>query len=123
MDLKEFVKAILVDIDSAVDEAQAITNRNISFAKRDSARTVEFDIAVTVRESDAKSGEAKVKVWSAFSIGVDKKKVDESSTVSHVTFGVEVSSKTKAEQKLHDEKVRPGGVIKTRPKPKLHVGR
>ena len=98
MDLKEFVKTVLVQIDAAVDEAQKVTNRNIKFSKHETARTVEFDIAVSVKETGKSGGEAKIQVLQSLTLGCNKSKVDESSTVSRVRFGVEVSAMTKPEQ-------------------------
>ena len=57
MELKEFVKNILIEIDEAISEARKQTDRDISFSSgKDGKRTVEFDIAVTVESENEKGG-------------------------------------------------------------------
>ncbi len=55
MDLQEFVKNVLTDINLGVDEARKLTSRDISFSEKDNARTIEFDIAVSAETADKKS--------------------------------------------------------------------
>ena len=97
MDLKEFVKKVIADTVEAVDESSATASRQITMAQRTDRRTIEFDVAVTAEETTSKSGNAGVKVLSFVEAGGDIGSQSKNSTVSRVTFGVDVSSRTKNE--------------------------
>ena len=99
MELKEFIKKVVADIVEAIDESSATASRNISLEKRDEKRTIEFDVAVTAEETSKKGGSAGVRV---LSIGVDggMGKEIKNSTVSRITFGVDVDHYTKARRAL-----------------------
>ncbi len=98
MNLKDFVKNVLVDINSAVDEARGTTTREITFSEKDNARTVEFDIAVSAEETDQKSGKAGIKVLQFAEAGGNLSQESKNSTVSRIVFGLRISPSTKAEQ-------------------------
>lgn len=52
MELKEFVKKVIMDLDEAVTEANAETKREVRFNGVKEHRTaLEFDVAVTVESS------------------------------------------------------------------------
>lgn len=97
MDLQEFVKNVLISIDKAVDEARRETQRDISFSDTKDLRTVEFDIAVSVEETDAKSGKAGIRVLQFAEGGGDISKENKNSTVSRIQFGVHIDAMTKTE--------------------------
>lgn len=97
MNLQEFVKNVLVDIDRAVEEARKETRRDISFSKTDDRRTVEFDIAVSAEETDAKSGKAGIRVLQFAEVGKDINKENKNSTVSRIQFGVHIETMTREE--------------------------
>lgn len=113
MDLKEFVKTVLIQVDAAVEEAGQVTSRNISFSQTNNARTVEFDIAVTAENVDQSEGGGKIKVLQLADIGGKGSREVRNSTVSRITFGVEVSKMTKPEQDDWDKEHGPG-VVKAR---------
>ena len=98
MNLRDFVKSVLVDINAAVDEAGATTSREITFSEKDNARTVEFDIAVSAEESDQKSGKAGIKVLQFAEAGGNLSQESKNSTVSRIVFGLRISPITKKEQ-------------------------
>ncbi len=105
MELKEFVKNILIEIDEAISDARTKTDRDISFSKsNDEKRTVEFDIAVTVENEKVKSGGGGIKVFSA-EIGGKLNSVNKNSTVSRISFGVDIESLTKEEEKIRQDKI------------------
>ena len=95
MELKVFVKKVLVDLDTAIKEAGQETEHGVSFSDNKEQRTVEFDIAVTTEETDAKSGKAGIKVLQFVEAGGDISKENKNSTVSRITFGVHIDSITK----------------------------
>lgn len=98
MNLQEFVKNVLVSIDKAVEEARGETRRDISFSDTKEQRTVEFDIAVAVEETDAKSGKAGIRVLQFAEGGGDISKESKNSTVSRIKFGVHINAITKEEE-------------------------
>jgi len=98
MNLQEFVKNVLVSIDKAVGEARNETQRDIKFSDTKDQRTVEFDIAVSVEETDAKSGKAGIRVLQFAEGGGDISKENKNSTVSRIKFGVHIDPMTKEEE-------------------------
>lgn len=97
MDLQDFVKNVLTDINLAVDEARKLTSRDISFSEKENKRTIEFDIAVSAESADKKSGKASIKVVHFAESGGDISKEKKNSTVSRITFGLRIDSMTKTE--------------------------
>ena len=105
MELKEFVKNVLVDIDEAISAARAQTDRDISFSKsKGGNRTVEFDIAVTVEREGEKGGGGGIKIFSA-EVGGKVNTVNKNSTVSRISFGVDIEELTKEEQRRRDAEI------------------
>lgn len=98
MDLKDFVKNVLIDLNAAVDEARGAANRDIKFTENERQRTIEFDIAVTAQEKDATSGKAGVKVLGIVEGGGQLSKEMTNSVVSRVAFGLTINHLTKQEQ-------------------------
>lgn len=105
MELKEFVKKILVDLDGAVTEARGEMQRDLHFSDGKDQRTVEFDIAISVEEVDQKSGKAGVKVLQFAEAGGNMSKENKNSTISRVKFGVRIDSMTKEEERLQDAQI------------------
>jgi hypothetical protein len=99
MDLKDFVKSVLVDINEGVDEARDVTSRDIRFAGNSSKRTIEFDVAVSVEKSDSATGKAGVRVLKFAEADGELSKSMKNSTVSHICFGLHIDSWTKEENR------------------------
>lgn len=97
MNLQEFVKDVLVSLDKAVDEARGEMKRDVHFSDTKEQRTVEFDIAVSVEESDSKSGKAGIKVLQFAEGGGSLSKENKNSTISRIKFGIRVTPMTKEE--------------------------
>ncbi len=95
MELKDFVKKVLIDLDTAVKEAGQETEHGVSFLDNKDRRTVEFDIAVTTEKVDIKSGKTGIRVLQFAEAGGDISKENKNSTVSRITFGVHIDSLTK----------------------------
>lgn len=106
MNLKDFVKNVLVDLDTAVNEARTLTQRDIAFTQNSDNRTVEFDIAVTVEEKDSKEGKAGVRVLQFAEGGGSLANEKKNMTASRVTFGVRVDSMTREEQEEEAREIR-----------------
>ena len=104
MNIQEFVKSVLIDIDRAVEEARKEAKRHITFSSTKDNRTVEFDIAVTVEERDSISGKAGVRVLSLIESGGEINKENKNSTISRIKFGVYISTMTKSEEvQIHSQ--------------------
>lgn len=104
MDLREFVRETLVEIQYGVHAAikecladkdfrgainpvwgagwDAITEKHV--------RLVEFDVAVTVSEASTVGGKAGIKVFSIAEVGAEGTGKTENSTVSHIKFSVPI---------------------------------
>ena len=103
MELKEFVKKVIIDLDQAVSEANKETEREIRFKGVKEQRTaVEFDVAVTVESTDSGKGGGEIKVWGIGQVGATGSTELKNSTVSRVSFGVDISEITKKERSERD---------------------
>ncbi len=98
MNLKEFVRSVLVDINAAVDEATGLTAREIRFSEKDNARTIEFDIAVTAETKDKANGKTSLRVLELADAGAELGKEGRNSTVSRIVFGLSIDSSTREER-------------------------
>ena|SRR3989344_4991119 len=99
MELKEFVKKVIMDLDQAVSEANAETKREVRFKGVKEQRTaLEFDVAVTVESTDTGKGGGEIKVWGIGQIGANGSTELKNSTISRVSFGVDIAEYTKAEK-------------------------
>jgi len=100
MELKTFVEEVLVDLDSAISEANKKTKRDIRFRGVAGKRNeVEFDIAVTVESKISGEGKAGIKVLELIDIKGGGSSEQQSSTVSHIRFGLQVGAYTRKELK------------------------
>jgi len=97
MDLKDFTKNVLIDLDTAVSEAREETSRDITFTGSKENRTVELDIAVAVENSTEKSGSAGIKVLEFAKSDGKMSSESKNSTVSRVKFGINFETLTKEE--------------------------
>src|SRR3989338_696007 len=99
MELKDFVKKVIIDLDQAISEANKETEREIRFKGVKEQRTaVEFDVAVTVESTVTGKGGGEIKVWGIGQIGATGSIESKNSTVSRVSFGVDISESTKKEK-------------------------
>ena len=98
MELKEFVKKVLVDLVDAVEEARSASSRDMHLASEQQTRTVEFDIAVSVEDSSGATGKAGINVLKFAEAGGQISEQTKNSTVSRVQFGVNVNYYTKNEE-------------------------
>jgi hypothetical protein len=99
MELKEFVKKVIIDLDSAISEANEETNREVRFKGVKQTRTaLEFDVAVTVESYDKDKTNGGIKVWGIAEAGFESNKENKNSTVSRVSFGVDIAEYTKVEK-------------------------
>lgn len=103
MELKEFVKNVLVDLNLAVDEASNSTNRTIRFSENEKNRTIEFDVAVTAEKKGTTTGKAGVKVLGIAEGGGKLEKESKTSVVSRVKFGVRVDPHTRQESQARKQ--------------------
>ena len=98
MELKDFIKKVIADTVEAVDESSNGATRKVTLAHRTDKRTIEFDVAVSVEETKKTDGKAGVKVLSFMEAGAGVGKESKNSTVSRITFGVDVNTSTKQEE-------------------------
>ena len=99
MQLKEFVKQVIIDLDQAVSEANKETKRDIRFKGVKEQRTaVEFDVAVTVESTKSTGAGGGIKVWGIAEAGGKGSVESKNSTVSRVSFGIDIGEFTKAEK-------------------------
>lgn len=97
MELKEFVKSVLVDVVNAVEETRKESSRDMHLDSGKEQRTVEFDIAVTVEDITGGKGKAGIKVFQLIEGGGEISKEAKNSSVSRIKFGVYVDTCTKEE--------------------------
>ena len=106
MELKQFIKDVLVEVNEAVDEARSQTNRDIRFSEKDNARTIEFDIAVSAESSDSAAGKAGIKVLQFAEAGGNVSQEHKNSTVSRISFGIRINPLTRDEEEKMKAQVR-----------------
>ncbi len=97
MELKEFIKDVLTDIIEGVEEVRLTSSRDLRIQGDKDGRAVEFEIAVTVENTDSSNKGGKVKVMELLQIGVEKLNDQRNSSVSKINFGVHIDSITKTE--------------------------
>ena len=103
MDLKEFIKSVLLDIDKAVDEARAESKRDIQLSVTNEQRSIEFDVAVSVEDTKTKTGKAGVRVLEFAEAGGTISAESKNSTVSRIKFGVHIGAMTKDEEAVQNK--------------------
>lgn len=97
MELKEFIKSVLTDVVGAVEETRINSSRDMRLYRSQNERTIEFDIAVTVEESQGGTGRAGIKVFQLIEGGGEVSEQVKNSTVSRIKFGVDIDTVTKEE--------------------------
>lgn len=102
MELKEFVKSVLIDVVDAVEEVRRESSRDMHLDSAKEGRTVDFDIAVTVEDTTAGSGKAGIKVFQLIEGGGEISKAAKNATVSRIKFGVHVDRWNKQENAQFD---------------------
>ena len=103
MELKEFVKKVIIDLDQALTEANNETKREVRFKGVKEHRTaLEFDVAVTVESTDSTKAGGEIKVWGIAQVGGSGSAELKNSTVSRVNFGVDIGERTKEENAIED---------------------
>lgn len=105
MELKEFIKKVIDDAIQGVDESSLNASRSVNLARRDDKRTIEFDVAVSAEEKTTTEGKAGVKVLSFIEAGGNLGSEVKNSTVSRITFGVDVNNMTKQEELLQQAQI------------------
>lgn len=106
MELKEFVKKVIIDLDNAVSEANLEAKREIRFkGVREHRTALEFDVAVTVESEASGKGGSEIKVWGIGQIGGSVSAESKNSTVSRVSFGVDIDECTKKEKLEREAKL------------------
>ena len=109
MELKEFVKNVINDLTSVVEEINQGSKFETKLARgqENSNRTIEFDIAVTVEDSKVSSEKAGVKVLQIIEGGIGESNEIKNLSVSRIKFGVYVSNESKVEEaKTREEYIR-----------------
>ncbi len=91
MELKEFVKKVLTDLVQGVEEARSTSPRDMYLYSKDN-ESIEFDIAVTVENTNTSSGKAGIHVLQFVETGGDISKEIKNSTVSRIKFGVYIGA-------------------------------
>ncbi|MFB6453737.1 hypothetical protein ACE38W_00575 [Chitinophaga sp. Hz27] len=98
MDVKDFVKASLLEIFQGIAEAQKEIREknhpgsinNTDYTTRQS-NNIEFDIAVTVSNSDKKEVDGKLSIASIFMAGGSLEKASDHNVVSRIKFSIPVT--------------------------------
>lgn len=104
MELKDFVKNAIIELDKAVTEASVETGRKIRLRGVKEKRTaLEFDIAVTVDSTENGKVGAGIKVLEFINLGTDISTQSKNQTVSRITFGVDVPELTEEEIRLDNK--------------------
>lgn len=97
MEIKEFVKKVLIDLVEAVEESRGQSVRDMYLEHNETNRTVEFDIAVAVEDKTKQGGTAGIKVLELVQGGGELSKEARNSTVSRIKFGVSIGRMTREE--------------------------
>lgn len=96
MELKDFVKKVLIDLTQAVEEVRKESVRDMVLYNKE-GHTVGFDIAVSAENIDLKSGKAGIRVLQFAETGGTISKESKNATVSRVEFSVRIDPMTKEE--------------------------
>ena len=101
MELKTFVKNVLLDLISVMDEVEEKTVRTVYIAKpHDNNNCVMFDIAVTTENVMKEGTEGVIKVLGV-SINGEVGKELKNENISRISFGVYISSSNKKQEVEH----------------------
>lgn len=86
MDLKSFIKQVLIDVVSAVEEAERVSGREIIFQVRD-GQNMQFDVAVTAEDSE--TADAGIQILKIVKGGMNTEV--KNSTTSRLSFSLFIS--------------------------------
>lgn len=95
MELKEFIKSVLMDICDGVNEAKDATKKSViapySIGNKivDGGQLVSFDVSVTIADSIEGNGGGKIQVLSS-GISGEAKMAKATSSVSRISFHVPI---------------------------------
>lgn len=98
MELKNFIKNVLVEIIEGVDEASEDSLRGFNLSSVQGSRTIEFDIAVTAESESNLATGAGIKVLGLLKADANGKEKTKKSEISRIQFGVNVDTQTKEEK-------------------------
>jgi hypothetical protein len=99
MELKDFVKKVILDLDTAVSEVNEESAREVRLRGVKEHRTaVEFDVAITVESTNNGSAGGGIKVLGIIEANGSAETQLKNSTVSRVSFGIDISERTKLEK-------------------------
>lgn len=95
MELHDFIKTVVTEAVTAVEESSRLLNREMHIAKPGDNQSIIFDIAVTAESATAsKKG---IKVLEFFAGSKDNQAKD--SSISRIKFGVYINTENNDEQK------------------------
>lgn len=94
MDLKEFIENTIIQITEGLNAGHKFITDNKFGLGVDSTqmRRINFDIAITVNESDKTGVGGKINVASMFKIGSDKEFMNNTSSCSRIQFFIDIDS-------------------------------
>ena len=102
MELKEFIKKVLIDTTEAVSESREASSFDMRLKSAGEKRTIEFDIAVSAEENKSVEGGAGIKVLQFIEAGGQRGSETKNSTVSRIRFGIDVDELNKQEKSRQD---------------------
>ena len=97
MNLQEFTSEAISSIVQAIKIADRGSDREIKLTKLETSRTIEFDIAVSATEKSADGIHGGIRVLSLIDAGGKTNREITNSTISRISFGVNVNRLTKEE--------------------------
>lgn len=104
MELKEFVKKVLIDLDQAVSEVNKETSREVRFRGVSGQRNeIEFDIAVIVEDNQSGGAKAGIKVFNMIEAGTGGSIENKNQTASRIHFGLQIGAYTREELEEREE--------------------
>lgn len=109
MELKAFVKQVLIDVIEGVEEVRSSSARDVEITGSTDSRSIEFDVAVTVEDKIEGKAQAGISVLSALKANGDVSTGVRNETVSRIRFGVHVHQKSKRAMENHDAGLRADG--------------
>jgi len=97
--LKDFIKNTINDVVSAIEETSQSQDREMHLASPHDNKCINFDIAVSAETSTAEHGQGCIMVANILKIGSDGKDELKNSSMTRISFGVYINSKTNNESK------------------------
>ncbi len=92
MELGEFVSKTIENIDTALSKSNyVLSTSNSSGQSTSSGGVIDFEILVTVSDSDSKQGGGKIKVFSMIAVGAEKETISAATQSSKIKFQIKRS--------------------------------